>query len=68
MFRLPTHNADVNIWLSNSLHFFTELILTTPVTKNISDSQAIKIITEIIGDQSISNLSTMPKPERDILL
>jgi Mg/Co/Ni transporter MgtE len=38
------------------------------VTKNISDSQAIKIMTEIIGDQSISNLSTMPKPERDILL
>jgi hypothetical protein len=25
-------------------------------------------MTEIIGDQSISNLSTMPKPERDILL
>ena len=45
-----------------------DLCMDDTVTKNIPDSQAIKIMTEIIGDQSISNLSTMPKPERDILL
>src|SRR5665647_2169444 len=48
--------------------FREDLCMDDTVTKNISDSQAIKIMTEIIGDQSISNLSTMPKPERDILL
>lgn len=45
-----------------------ELCMDDTVTKNISDSEATKIMTEIMGSQSIAKLSTMPKPERDILL
>jgi hypothetical protein len=48
--------------------FREDLCMDDTVTKNISDSKAIKIMTESIGDQSISNLSTKQKPERDILL